>query len=506
MPERKTGLTKDSPITILEMPGGNSIFGRYRLSRAAPLLTGILDEAGYKNVTTIDPQYNTLPGGFIYRGKLTGSDWRKIIPSKALLISTLTSSVPQSEKVAREFTENNPEGWLILGGPHASLASEECLEWGKPGKVIVVRGEAEKTLPALLSALEENGSAKGIKGTTYKEGDAIVNEPDREYLTEEELSNSPHSIYSEAAKKGSRIHLLSNSRGCPHRCEFCAVTLLNGNCHRMKSDEAIDAQFKEAYFSKPAKPIFFIDDNSAAKPFRLERFLRRNIDLGMTERLLFLQLRAEIGGRRGFPDLLKRAGVMMAALGIESIFDDNLKDVDKGVSAETTKKGVRALREAGIWIHGMFIVGLDNDTLERLDDTVEWAIENVDTVQFFPPQPIPGTGFARRMTDQGRILTKDYNRYNGDNVVIRPINMSPLALQLKIYQMYARFYNFKRIEDPIGHITRRLTDGSSAEWRTWWRDTKVRMYANYTEGEILLNPTNLRYLWKLKEVSGKKAV
>lgn len=510
MLERKVGITKDSPITILEMPGGNSIYGRYRLSRAAPLLTGILDEAGYTNVTTIDPQYNTLPGGFVYRGKLTGRDWYKITPSKALLISTLTSTAPESERIAREYLKANPEGKVIVGGPHVSLAAEDCLKWGKSGQVIVVRGEAEKTLPALLNALEENGSSKGVEGTSYKEGDAVVHESDRRLLTEIELSNSPQAIYSKAAERGSRVRLHYNSRGCTHRCYFCTVPILNKQCYRMKSDEAIYTEFDQSYLSNPKRPIFYIDDNFAANPRQTEAFLKRNISLGMTERELYVQLRAEIGLRRGFAELLKEAGVKMIAIGVESVFDDTLQSIHKGVSAENTKKGVRALREAGIWVHGMFIVGLDKDMeqdpLGRLRYTLEWAKENVDTAQFFPPVPIPGTVFTREMKEQDRILTEDYSLYNGDHVIIRPKNMSPYDLQMAIYDMlYGGFYSFDRIEDPVGHIKERLKDPSSEEWRTFWRDCKARAYANYTLWRLTRSSKTRQHIEDLKEQSKKVA-
>lgn len=501
MPERKAGITKDSPIAVVEMPGTGHVYGRLRLTRALPTITGILAEAGHTNVTGIDPQYNTLMFDKFYTNKLNRKDKEAIDESQVLCMPLLTPTAPVSETVASEYMQNHPDGWVVLGGPHASLAAEECLKWDKrPNKrIIIVRGEGEKTLPKVLEALEENGSPRGVEGVSYYEGNEIKHEPDRELLTEEELSRSPRPIYSEAMLKGSHARLIWMGRGCPHACDFCTVTAMNGFCYRMKSETVVNAEYEEAYYSDSMdKMIFYIDDNFAGNPKRTEALLRRNIEMGMTRRPLVTQLRAEIGLRKGFPDLLRQAGVLVVPVGAETLFDDNLKEINKGMSAKTTMEGIMALKEAGLWVHAMFIVGLDEDTLDTLDYTLEWAKKYATTAQFVPPGPLPGTGFTRRMEEEDRIITKNYSLYHGDYVVVRPKKISPYDLQMKIFEMYKDFYDPRRMHNPVEAIKSRLADSSSMEWRAFKRDFAVRMYAWHTLGGIASDHRTRQHLRDLK--------
>ena len=146
------------------------------------------------------------------------------------------------------------------------------------------------------------------------------------------------------------------------------------------------------------------------------------------------------------PELLKalrEANILGLCLGIESISDSTLKDIGKPYSAEQNIKAVKKLKELGFWIHGMLMPGGDGDTSQTLKETSKWVNKNLDSIQFFPISPNPGTRFYERMEKEKRILSHDFSIYDGNHVLIKPKNFTPYELQKMVNKMFKKFYNFK---------------------------------------------------------------
>lgn len=96
----------------------------------------------------------------------------------------------------------------------------------------------------------------------------------------------------------------------------------------------------------------------------------------------------------------------------------------------------------------MFMTG-ESDTRESLEHTLQWAIENLDSAQFFPMGNIPGTKFDRRVREEGRVVCEDPSKCDGHHVLVRPKYLSPYELQVITDGMYSQFYsprnNLRRI-------------------------------------------------------------
>jgi hypothetical protein len=96
-------------------------------------------------------------------------------------------------------------------------------------------------------------------------------------------------------------------------------------------------------------------------------------------------------------------------------------------------------------VHGMFVIGLDADTKETIQTTVDFAIEQeIDTVQFLAITPVAGTEFFEEMDAQGRIISYDWTLYDGHHVVIQPAQMTPYELQVEVFRSMLRFYAPRR--------------------------------------------------------------
>jgi len=478
-------------ITLVELPATSfgklnapkvkDIYTKVSLpARANPQLQAILIQEGYQDVVSIDPRLN-------WRKKITKSELERSVDSDYLGLSTITRTIPQTREFAEYCKKANPDCNIIVGGPHATFSPEETLEWAD----IVVRHEGDKTIVELLEKLEKKESLENVKGISYKLNNEIIHNECRELLTEEELSNLPFPDYSMYPKRTRGI--VNTSRGCPYSCDFCSVTQFYGNKYRRKTNERILEELR--LIGKHSNKIFFNDDNFGANKIATKELLEEIIrthnpkisySCQLSINSAFSSLKKNVIDT-DFLELLGKAGFFEVFLGIESINEQTLKSYNKPVTVERNKMGVEAFGDAGLWVHGMMMIGGDGDTEESLDDELEWAKQNIDSVQFFSPVPFPKTRFTEKMEQEKRILTKDYHLYDGIYVIVEPKNFSPYELQLKSIDMHKKFYTIK-------HNT------SIRESFHPWYKRAIYAYAKKIIWDIEHEPQTVAHIEKLKSL------
>jgi radical SAM superfamily enzyme YgiQ (UPF0313 family) len=106
----------------------------------------------------------------------------------------------------------------------------------------------------------------------------------------------------------------------------------------------------------------------------------------------------------------------------------------------------RRLHDLGIMINGSFVFGMDDDDPSVFRRTVDWAIAHgITTATFHIQTPYPGTRLFARTEAAGRLLTRDWNRYDTRQVVFRPARLSPEALKEGYDWAYREFYRWSSI-------------------------------------------------------------
>jgi radical SAM superfamily enzyme YgiQ (UPF0313 family) len=112
-------------------------------------------------------------------------------------------------------------------------------------------------------------------------------------------------------------------------------------------------------------------------------------------------------------------------------------------------------------INGSFVFGLDNDGPDVFRRTVDWAVRSgITTATFHVATPYPGTGFFKRIESQGRLLTRDWDRYDTRHAVFRPAHMSVDQLEAGYRWAYREFYSWHNIATAATH---HATVGRSAK-------------------------------------------
>ncbi|HUT42769.1 MAG TPA: radical SAM protein, partial [Desulfobacterales bacterium] len=107
--------------------------------------------------------------------------------------------------------------------------------------------------------------------------------------------------------------------------------------------------------------------------------------------------------------LLKRAGARLFCVGVESGVQEILDNMKKNLIIKQIRQFFADAKEAGILIHGCFLVGNPGETKETLQKTLEFAKGlNPDTAQFFPIMVYPGTDAYEWAKKNGYLTTEDF--------------------------------------------------------------------------------------------------
>src|SRR5215831_14185289 len=146
---------------------------------------------------------------------------------------SVCSSYPVTLRVACEVKRQQPDSVVAFGGPQASAVDVATLEAYAPIDLIV-RGEAEQTLPQLLDALAQDHALDDVPGITYRRGGKISRTPDGGGITD--LDNLPFPAFHLLPDlEKCRFMPLELGRGCPFSCTFCSTNDFFRRRFRLKS-------------------------------------------------------------------------------------------------------------------------------------------------------------------------------------------------------------------------------------------------------------------------------
>lgn len=309
---------------------------------------------------------------------------------------------------------------ICLGGPHPIIEPDKVLT--SPFIDLVVMGEGESTIIELLSALSHKKDLKGIKGVAFKDnsGNIIINEkrelikdldslpmPARHLVPIEKYRPSPHHY------KELPMTTMVVSRGCPFGCLYCASRNVWGRNYRTRSVDKVIDEIKFLIKTYGIKNINFWDDLWGFKREWTEEFCRRIID----EKI---KISWSCERRIDTVDfdilrLMKKAGCYSIFYGIESLDQNCLDAINKGIKVEQAINVIIMTKKAGIEVRANFILGLPGETPEKARVTVKKACKlNPDYIKFNILTPYPGTELYKQIrSGKWGLFNEDRNRSTG---------------------------------------------------------------------------------------------
>jgi radical SAM superfamily enzyme YgiQ (UPF0313 family) len=288
---------------------------------------------------------------------------------------------------------------VVLGGPHVTLIPDDA----QPHADAIAIGYAEATWPQLL-----HDFVTGQMQPRY------IQAPDLK------LENLPFPRR-DMVKQSSYIttHVFEATRACVHSCDFCVVPTAWGLKPYQKPVEEVMADIKQHW----ARKIIFIDLNLIADKAYAARLFEALIPL----KVQWFGLSTTLLGRdKRLLELAARSGCTGLLMGFESITPANLKQSKKGFnSPDEYRELVELLHRHGITLMACFTFGMDHDTPDVFLKTAQFAIDAyIDLPRFAIVTPFPNTGLYKRLESEGRILTKNWELYDGQHVVFQPKLMS----------------------------------------------------------------------------------
>ncbi|HTO13271.1 MAG TPA: radical SAM protein, partial [Candidatus Binatia bacterium] len=318
----------------------------------------------------------------VYIEDIQAIDMREVLSADLVAVSAITSTAPQSYKLAD--TAKAAGAVVVMGGTHTSFMPEEGMQHAD----FVVRGEGEFAFMELVDAIQRGEGFDKIQNLTYRtDGGGIVSNAERPKIPNLDVNPIPDYALIEGWKPGGVVSI-ATSRGCPFSCTFCSVPGMYGHAFRTHT---IDRVLQELEIHKGNLYTFFADDIFTANKKRVKELLRGMISRGLTPQW-GAQVRTETVDDPELLQMMRDSNCFNVYVGFESINPRTLKLFQKKQDLAKIERSIEKFHAHNIRIHGMFVVGSDEDDVETLDATAEFALKHdIDSVQFMILTPIPGS-------------------------------------------------------------------------------------------------------------------
>jgi len=336
-------------------------------------------------------------------------------------ISTFTAQFYEACEVADHYRARNIP--VVMGGITVSSLRDQAMEHSTS----VVVGEGELLWPELLADFERSG-LKSIYVTN------------REF----DLANAPMPRFDLLDPDKYNRLTVQTSRGCPHKCEFCASSILLTPRYKVKPVEKVIAEIR-AIKSIWARPfIEFADDNSFVHREHYKQLLRA---LAHENVRWFTEADVRVAEDGELLALIRDSGCQQILIGLESPSRSSLHGVElktnwKLRQLDYYKEAIAKIQSYGITVNGCFILGLDGDTHEVFEDVLNFVRESqLYEVQVTFQTAFPGTPLYARLKAEGRILRdRAWELCTLFDVNFQPKNMSVAELQNGFLSLVKQLY------------------------------------------------------------------
>ena len=365
-------------------------------------------------------------------------------------LSTFTAQFYEACDVADYYRAKNIP--VVMGGITVSSLREQA---GEHCTSVVV-GEGETLWPQVLADFER-GALKPVYVTNREFDLAAAPMPRFDLLQPDKYNRLT----------------VQTSRGCPHKCEFCASSILLTPRYKVKPVEKVIAEIRAIKEIWPRPFIEFADDNSFVHREHYKRLLR---ELARENVRWFTEADVNVAADSELLGLMRDSGCQQVLIGLESprrtsLYGLELKNNWKLRQQDHYLAAIETIQSYGVTVNGCFILGLDGDTRDVFADVLNFVHASaLYEVQVTFQTAFPGTPLYARLQREGRILRdRAWELCTLFDINFQPKNMSIAELQSGFLGLVKQLYSadetaerrarFKRMLKTSPHFGRRARHG-----------------------------------------------
>ncbi len=337
-------------------------------------------------------------------------------PPSLVGITAITGTSLRAYQIADELRRRGHT--VVLGGVHATLMPEEAALHADA----VVTSYAEVSWPQLLRDYQDQRMQARYFTPTGRRLEGVP-------IARRDLLKR---------KRYATVNVIEATRGCPHKCDFCAVPAAWANIYAHRPIEEVIAELK----TFEGRHAVFIDLSPVEDVPYAKALYRAMIPL----KIRWVGLATtRIAEDAELLDLAAESGCRGLLIGFESISQATLEETRKGFhKAQNYAEVVKRLHDHGIGIQGCFVFGFDNDDESIFERTVEFVDKiKIDLPRYAVMTPFPGTGYYRRLEAEGRLLHKNWSLFDVEHVVFQPRQMTPERLQEGLEWAWRQSYSWR---------------------------------------------------------------
>ena len=401
-------------------------------------------------------------------------------------ISCMTYSFPDAQAIASAIKQALPKTATVLGGYHV-LGLADC----PPGFDFVVRGEGELPCrdivqflqtgrPSLdsipgLCAYRDPATGLGVSVKCNVMGASLHTLPIPTRLPRERY----FSMSMGENLPDTRLACIVIGRGCAFHCDFCCTPQVFHGRHGYRD------------FDKVIEEIRFLQSQLGVNTLNLrdETFGPESVIRAFCQKLLKSGVKikwrafAVVGTVK--PEtiaLMAESGCHMLFYGIEASDPDTLRLRRKSFAGhiEQIAKDVALAQSHGIFVRGGFIVGHETDTEATFVRHLEFLKEvHPDELYVSFLTPFPGTPLFTRAEKEGRILERDWRKYDCEHPILN-VGIPADELVLLRQELYRKYYTSREWRSHLeSRIVKRPEEETTIRRYTKFIDERLNVFNSF---------------------------
>lgn len=269
--------------------------------------------------------------------------------------------------------ENGINCHFTMGGHFPSLSYERTIEL-LPELDSVVRFEGEMTLLELVDCLGAGRNWRALQGIAYRDGAGVKATEMRSLVHDLDQLPYPERTFNRNAVLGCHATPMLASRGCARTCSFCSIHMFYrtapGKVVRTRNPAEVVREMRFLLEENGITIFLFQDDDFPlfgpvwkkwTREFLAE--LHRN---GLPGKMVWkINCRADAVAPELFVEM-RRAGLHMVYMGLESGTEEGLKTLHKQITVEQNIRAVEILKQIGVRFEFGFMLLDPSSTFESV--------------------------------------------------------------------------------------------------------------------------------------------